>query len=501
MSLSASETPPLPLQQIAAPPAHNRLYSAVYLVALATSISTWFSAVRAPLWLDETISYWQIDAGWFTISSRQGLSRPAYSYILWIATKLLGTSELALRIPSILAMLAAAYLLYRAARELFDRDISIIATIVFCLHPVVIFAAIDVRPYAFGVLAINATILCLFRLRRSDSLWLAALFGLLAGSILHFQLLFAVILPSLVICFFAWKSVDWKTRWRQFGVALVAFVVAFIPVLPGIRYMFHTSAIHVWDEAPSFSDLGITIAPAWPLFFLTAAALLLAAFRRSLRKQSWKDLRFVLCGLLGIVPILLLFGVSRETSVHVFVERYRLVAIPGIALCWGCAVSVFESRWLRLLFCVVFVGVTAFQHFTSEDADAHSYTWKYALEVAEKNAAPDNAPVLICSDFPEADYLTMPTGEALKDSNLFAPLSYYKLSVPVVGLPRDLNDEAMREANVFLRSAAHQRFLALAYAPSYDTLDWLTEQTADTHLVREVGTYDDVKVLEFTPRS
>ena len=75
------------------------------------------------------------------------------------------------------------YLLYCAARELFDRDVAIIAAIVFCLHPIIIFASIDVRPYAFAALAINASILALVHLRHNNSNWLAALFGLLAACI------------------------------------------------------------------------------------------------------------------------------------------------------------------------------------------------------------------------------------------------------------------------------------------------------------------------------
>jgi mannosyltransferase len=161
-------------------------------------MSTWFIAIRAPLRLDETGSYWQISKGFSEIISRQGsLSFPAYSYILWFSTKIIGTSEIALRVPSILAMMGAVYLLYLAARELFERDIAFIAAVIFSLDPIVVFASIDIRPYAFGVLATNAAILVLLRLRRSSSNWLAALFGLMAASIVWFHFLFGVILPPL----------------------------------------------------------------------------------------------------------------------------------------------------------------------------------------------------------------------------------------------------------------------------------------------------------------
>ncbi len=67
----------------------------IYALAVAASVSTWFIALRAPLWLDETGTYWQINAGFSQIWPRffLTLSSPEYAYILWLSTKLIGTSE------------------------------------------------------------------------------------------------------------------------------------------------------------------------------------------------------------------------------------------------------------------------------------------------------------------------------------------------------------------------------------------------------------------------
>ena len=151
---------------------------ALYGVALAVSISTWFLAIRAPLWLDETISFFIIKGGFSEIISRQGWPGvPAYPYLLWLWVKAVGTSEVALRISSVLAMLGAVYLLYRSARELFEWDVAFIAATVFCLHPIVNSESIDVRPYPFAAVAITASIFALARLRHNNSYTLAALFG------------------------------------------------------------------------------------------------------------------------------------------------------------------------------------------------------------------------------------------------------------------------------------------------------------------------------------
>ncbi|MGA2886080.1 MAG: hypothetical protein ABSE80_13165, partial [Halobacteriota archaeon] len=118
------------------------------------------------------------------------------------------------------------------------------------------------------------------------------------------------------------------------------------------------------------------------------------------------------------------------------------------------------------------------------------------------NASADNAPVLICSDLPEADHRPMPVGAAVKDDAMFAPLTYYKLSVPVLGLPRALNDEAIQIVSRFLQAPARrrERFLALGFAPSYETLHFIESRASATHNERLLGTPDGIAVLEFTPR-
>ncbi len=477
-------------------------HSTIYALALAVAISTWFIEIRAPLWLDETVSMFLIKGGWAGIMSRQVWpDAPAYSCLLWLWTKVMGTGELMLRISSVLPMLAAVYLLYRTARELFDQDVAFIAAIVFCLHPIIIFAAIDIRPYAFAALVINATILVLIHLRHNDSNWLAALFGLLAAGIVEFQLLFAAVLPALAVCFIASKIGNRRTLWRQLTIALVVFVLGFLPAIPRLQYMMHTSGTHVFSETPRLLQLISTITVRG-LVIVLVVFVLVAMARRSLDLGNNADQWTVLlCTSLALVPLLILYGLSVSTSIHVFVPRYRLVAVPGIALCWGLVASWINSRTLRLLFCATLVTVAACVCFTAASFHRHMYSWKDALAFAEKNASTDNAPVLICSDIPEADHMRMPVGAAIEETGILPPLSYYKLTVPVAPLPRALNEEAIRAGSVFLEQQAERRFLAMAFVESYGTLDWLAKAAGASHTVHELGVFDGVKVLEFVPRT
>jgi hypothetical protein len=151
---------------------------------------------------------------------------------------------------------------------------------------------------------------------------------------------------------------------------------------------------------------------------------------------------------------------------------------------------------------VAVVAATGYVYWTTPFLRQHQYSWKYALDFVEKNASADNAAVLICSDIPEADHMTMPVGPAIEASGILPPLSYYKLTVPITPLPRALNGETMRAGSAFLELEAqrHERFLAMAFAQSYDTLDWLSARAGGNYEVRQLGAFDGVRVLEFRPR-
>jgi hypothetical protein len=481
----------------------TRVQYAAYAVALAVSISTWFVAIRAPLWLDETISLFLIKDGFSGVTRQVWPDSTAYSYLLLLWTKVMGTSEIMLRISSIPPMLGAVLLLYRSARKLFEQDIALMAAIIFCLDPVIVFAAIDVRPYAFAALATSASIFALVCLRHNSSTWLASVFGFLAAAIVQFHLLFVVILPALLICFLTLKFRERRTFWRQLSAALVGFSLGLLPVLRRFVIMAHTSGAHVFASAPRLVQLGSTLTVRGSAAILILGVLTAAATKRFRFRgvtDRWTNL---LCLCLALVPTLVLFEVSRATSMHVFLPRYQVVALPGVALSWALVSSMMDSRPLRVGCCLAMAVLMASISFIAPSSRRHEQSWKAALTFVEKNASIDDAPIVICSGISESDYIVMPTGAAIDDSAVLTPILYYKLTVPVVALPRSLNDEAVRVGLNFLERAArhHERFLAMASEYSYPTLEWLSDHALRTNYVHELGVMDGVKILEFVPRA
>lgn len=474
-------------------------------LALCASIAAWFSSIRSALWLDETISYWQISGGFWRIWSRRGLSSPAYAYILWATNRLFGSNEIVLRMPSVLAMVVATYVLYLIAHEFFSSDVAAIAAVVFCLHPTVAFAAVDARPYAFAVLIVNCTILSFLRFMRINSTRNAILLGVSAAAIFYFHYLFGLLLPALILVFFAWKGREWKRFVPKLTIATVVCGVMMVPIVAPLLSLFRTGKSHVFDRAPQIGDLMFTLAPGHVLALLFIGTIFVAAMVRRLENPNQESLPAGLaCLFLAAIPLGVLYDVSTLTSIHVFTDRYRLVAVPGIALCWGFLANCVRSKAIRAAFGVALVALTfsRFSFATLTIDDPHGYTWKYGLLVADKSAAVDHAPLLICSDLPESNFEPMPADVYAATDGDFAPIFYYKVHSRVVPLPRALNAEAMAQINRFLATAmpAKQRFLALGYSPSSRTLDWIAERTKDAYLAQNLGTTDGVTVMEYKPR-
>lgn len=477
----------------------------VFALALSGAVATWFLTIRSAFWLDETISYWEISGGLREIWARQDVSFPAYFYILWATKAIFGSSEAVLRIPSVLAMLAATYVAYRIGRELFSPDVAAIVTVLFCLHPIVAFEAVDARPYAFAVLLLNCAILSFFRWMKTNSTRYAILFGSSAAGIFYFHYLFGVVLPAFALAFIVLTRGQWRRYAPKLAAAGAPFLLMMLPVIAPLLFLFRTSQTQVYESAPELSDLVSTVAPGHVLALLFVAVVFTALMLRKMENPSEELLRTsLLCFLFAVVPLMFLYDVSALTSVHVFVARYRLVAVPGVALCWGFLVSCVASKKIRVGFCAALALLTfsGFSFATLSTEGAHGYSWKYALQVADKSAAFDHAPLLICSDLTESNFQPMPADVYKAKSPVFAPIFYYRVHSRIVPLPRALNGEAMKQVNKFLATAtpARERFLVLGYVASKETLSWITERTKDTYVAHNLGMTDGVTVTEYAPR-
>ncbi len=474
-----------------------------YPVALVASFSIWFLAIRAPLWLDETLAYWQVSGGLAKVWSRSALmpSSIGYLYTLWLAKSILGSSEIALKIPSTLAMLGAVYFLFRAARELFDLEFAFLSCIFFSLEYNVVFAATDARPYAFALLATNLAIFAFIRWMKRQQMRDAILFGAASAGILYFHYLFGAILPAFAIYYLVERYRSIKTDMRQLAAIATTFILVAAPLAFRVLSLYQTKATHVVQELrhPGLAALN-TLAPMQSLIGLGIAGLVAALLRKIKFPGRESFPAILLCPLLALVPAGVFFAVRAVTQVHLVIPRYLTVTAPGSALTWALLTTFIDSRVLRQIFCVGLVGITVVEAYSSPLSRRHELNFKQAHAFVNANVANDPAPVVISSAFIESNFEPLPADPGSENA-LISQVSYYPVNAQMVFLPIDLNDETIRIGSQTVLTAAqrHQRFLFVVPPSSYPTLEWLGNYTRGAFTAKILGEFDEVLVVEFRP--
>src|SRR5438034_10877381 len=165
----------------------------LFLGALALSLAR----LRTSLWLDETVTYWVVKDGDLLEAMRKTVDFPpqslAYTPIAWVAVKVGGASEIALRLPSLAAVAFATYLLYRLAVRLLHREAGFIAALLFAYA----FGpgnATNARQYGLAMLAVVASTLLFVRWIELGGLSHATAYVLVAAGFLYLQPLYAPML-------------------------------------------------------------------------------------------------------------------------------------------------------------------------------------------------------------------------------------------------------------------------------------------------------------------
>lgn len=245
----------------------------------------------------------------------------AYYLFMHAWTGMAGSSELALRLPSIVAMAAAVAVAAELGRRLFDPAVAAVAGLFLCILPNTSRYAAEARPYAFAclfsVLALLALMVALDRSRPVR--WV--LYGL---TVVLLGLSHLVALTTLAAHV---ALVAGRRSWRTGAVWAVTVVVALALLVPllllGTRQQGRQLA---WVDAVTLSRLAaapgeIAGSPrtAWLL-----VGLALVAFWRPAS-------RLLPVVLLAVAPVTVVALVSVLVS-PMWVPRYLLVVLFPLAL-------------------------------------------------------------------------------------------------------------------------------------------------------------------------
>lgn len=156
---------------------------------------------------------------------------PPLTFILLYFWRLLGTSELWLRLFSVLTGTAAVFFLYRYLRLKLDQHTALSGAVLFSFLPAVVGLSAEVRQYALLLFLMTVALYLLelgFSQSRSGALFLSGIFSALAGATQYSGLVLSVALGAL----FLFRAISEKVKkplwlWGGLGQLFALITYAF----------------------------------------------------------------------------------------------------------------------------------------------------------------------------------------------------------------------------------------------------------------------------------
>lgn len=419
---------------------------AVGITLVVLSIRLCLMPIGSSLSLDETGTFWVIQGSLpQTVARAQSLSPQSglYMAIVWMFQAAVGSSEVALRLPSLMAYSLGGVMLYRIGKRLLDSPSALTALVVFVA--LTSRCACDARPYALALfLGIAATWYVIRWLDRGN-LSDGSLFAILSALTVYCHFLFGTMaIVSLLYAVFRIRFGS-PVTWYHLAVVTVVLILCVAPLTPQLLVASTVRSIWSSHPAPSLSDLFENVAPPFlavsVLSGALACAVLLPGFRYFRAATRSGDLILMLLGA-GTAPLLLFF-VSRITGLNIFQTRYFSSAAPGIALLTAWAIRGFEPRRARIVltFAIAFSALLV-QGGVQLKVRHDRENWRDAIAAAR--AASGNMPILVRSGFDEAPDPKSYSGPS-KARLVLTPLVAYPLTGRVIRLPNRASPQAFRD--------------------------------------------------------
>lgn len=304
------------------------------------------------LWKIQVPSFWRDEAATQSATQRSftglvamlghvDVVHGSYYLLMWLEVRLAGHSELALRLPSALAMATAAALITVTGRRLVSGRAGLAAGLTFAALPAVSWFGQDARPFAVETAAGAAASYFLVRLaedggRRRWAAWYAASLAAL-GLANIFGLL---LIPAHAVSVLAWRGryprLVLAARWLR--PALIA-CVALLPLMAAawaqrdqVGWLRPPGAAAALATGRLVGSAGLLLA----VTVLTGMGLAYAALGHRLG-TGWPARLPALCLPWLLMPPLLLFAASQVQPAYTF--RYIVFCTPAAALLTGTGLA------------------------------------------------------------------------------------------------------------------------------------------------------------------
>jgi mannosyltransferase len=337
------------------------------------------------LWMDELATWRMATSSWredWSIVPWFDVTTAPYYLLMRGWAELFGTSDLALRAPSMLAMTAAAAVVGALGARLFAPRTGLVAGVIFALLPTSTRYAQEARPYALTLLtAVLATLLLVLATDR-PSFWSFVAYGA-SASILGLTHVVALLL----LAGHGWAV--FAFRRKVAGRWLVAASVGALPAV-GLLWLGEGHAA----QLTRIPDLSLQVFTATPkeLFGVTALSvvlLALALFSLPLRYSAGIYTAW------AVVPPVMLLLIAKATPI--WLPQSLLFTLPAWATLAAAALCRARAWWgAGMLAVIALIGLPVQVAF--REPDGHRQATYQLAEIIEGGMRPGDGVVYGSAD-------------------------------------------------------------------------------------------------------
>jgi mannosyltransferase len=328
--------------------------------------------VRAPscyesLWIDELHSAWCIWGSFGEVSTRAtaGHQMPTYFWFLWCWKQLVGSSEFALRMSSVLSIATASGLMTYVSATRFQSLLGgLTAGMILAIEQNSIFFGTELRPYGSVILASTIAVLCFLVLDQNATgspsnnhkYWWGLIIAMVTGIALH---------PTSVGSMFAFPLILFASRKikiritgslnsKIFRIALMILAMGSTSLL-----FLKTEVLESWDNRELWSSFGQSTSirevwSAWNWIYLWVFPLIIAASALKIQglKISYSQQKNLVSGLCCLAILCVAITVTYWLAAYppiapVWHRRYFIGLLPVFGAISGLAITLVDRSFRK----------------------------------------------------------------------------------------------------------------------------------------------------------
>jgi hypothetical protein len=489
--------------------ASSDLRTPVLALCLAAFLLGVLPRLHWGFWTDEAATYWMAINGWRAAIERT-TSWTGQSVLYSMLESFFSThgswKEFLLRVPSVLATVAAAWQLKRIAEITIHRSAGWLAVAPFVCAPAILEFTASARPYALALAASLASFRYLLEWqetnRQRSGGW-GTLAKYLAASILTlgfhylFGFIFLIQAAYLVFC----RAQGQRVRLALPLAAAMVLPASLLLVLPALRVTARITQDYAHAAKPTLLQLfQLCFQPALLLGAGLGALVLLV----SARNLKWRPLpvrpEYVFLALtwLTLAPAIF-FLIARLTENSVFATRYLLFTLPPFILVIAWAVAGLERRdWGFMLLFAMFAAVVLHPGMLMQAFRDGPGSWRPALEQIARSSPDGAAPVFMASGMASLGGLNWQEQHDPATSSMFAPLTAYPISNRTIPLPYQFSARVQEFIHAKMQGELRgERRIFLLAASDSQLSPWMSRDLEQLGYSAESRDFNEYVVVEF----